>query len=672
METKMHTQSRRPITTWKSISTKIYAAIGACLLGLILVAGIGVHQFKEIGKQLANIAEVDAPLAASMAELTIHQLEQAIMFERAIRSGEVMAQYPEAAADFDASVAKFTDYNRMVDIEIAEALTFVNSVDRQRFSAVEIAVFDQVSAELEQVKQEHKTYYATAVEAFELARLDDREALVRSATETARAEDKLDAKVENLLLVVEELTVLAAQKAEKHERAALDQMLIISATVLVVSASLAWWIVSRLVLTPLNTVSDTVERLVAGDYDIEIEKARHDEIGRISDGLKVFRDNERSAIKLREEGRKARMASEEARAEMMTQLRADFSDVVNAAIRGDFNGRVPEQPSDEELNELADGINKLVATVDQGLGETTSVLDAFSKGDLTARMDGQYEGSFLRLKENVNSSIDLLGSIVVEIRKVSGEVAENGNSMRTNSDRLAERTENQAATIEQTSATMEEMAASIRSNSDGSDRAREQASEAARQARSGSEVVENAVAAMNSIEEGSKRISDIVSVIDSIAFQTNLLALNAAVEAARAGDAGKGFAVVASEVRSLAQRSSKSSEEIRGLIAESAEQVHRGVGLVTDSGLAFVELVGLIEQVENVIGDIASATSEQATGAREIASAINHMDQITQENANLAQRGSTNAKDLAFGSQKLLELIAFFESSRSAAAHGQS
>ncbi|MEM9044596.1 MAG: methyl-accepting chemotaxis protein [Pseudomonadota bacterium] len=658
----------QPIAFWKSISAKIYASIATCLIALLVVAGIGVYQFKAIGKELANIAEVDAPLAAAMAELTIHQLEQAILFERAIRAGEVMATHPETIPEFDTSVARFNQYNEQVNVEVLDIIALLKSFDQERFSAKELSLFAEVIAELELIDQDHKVYSDHAIKTFQLVRAGDIDAVIKEAAKVTVEEEALDKRVEKLLLKVEAFTVLAAQKAEKHESAALDQMLIASLTAFIVSASLAWWIVSKLVLAPLNQVSHAVSRLVDGDYEIEIETARQDEIGRVSDGLRVFRDNERRAIVQREDGRKARLAAEEARKEMMAQLRREFSDVVNAAIRGQFNNRVPEEFSDEELNELADGINKLVATVDQGLNETTTVLDTFSKGDLSVRMSGHYEGSFLTLKENVNTAIELLGRIVGEIRQVSVEIASNGDSMLSGSSMLAERTENQAATIEQTSATMEEMAASIRSNSDGSEKVREQVSEASDQARSGGEVVESAVEAMKNIEAGSKRISDIVGVIDSIAFQTNLLALNAAVEAARAGDAGKGFAVVAAEVRSLAQRSSNSSEEIRGLIAESAEQVQKGVGLVSETGSAFVELVDLVEQVERVIGDIASATSEQATGAKEIAGAINHMDQITQENATLAHRGSGDAKDLAQGAQKLTELVAFFDDPKAGSA----
>jgi methyl-accepting chemotaxis protein len=220
--------------------------------------------------------------------------------------------------------------------------------------------------------------------------------------------------------------------------------------------------------------------------------------------------------------------------------------------------------------------------------------------------------------------------------------------------------ERQAASLQETAATLETMTATIKSNATNAAHGQTAADDAAERASRGGVVVQEAVAAMGKIEAGSARISDIISVIDSIAFQTNLLALNAAVEAARAGDAGKGFAVVASEVRGLAQRSAEAARDIKALISESSQQVSAGVDLVNRTGEALTEIFGAIQNVSTTVAEISVATREQSSAVDDINSAVSQVDQMTQENASRASGSASTAATLAEQAQKLVSTVSTF------------
>ncbi|MEM6904861.1 MAG: methyl-accepting chemotaxis protein, partial [Pseudomonadota bacterium] len=238
----------------------------------------------------------------------------------------------------------------------------------------------------------------------------------------------------------------------------------------------------------------------------------------------------------------------------------------------------------------------------------------------------------------------------------------------TGATELSGRTESQAASLEETAATMEEMTASIKANAESADRAKSISSDAAARATRGGEVVEETVTAMGLIETGSGKISEIITVIDSIAFQTNLLALNAAVEAARAGDAGKGFAVVASEVRTLAQRSAEAAKDITQLISESTRQVSDGVQLVNRTGEALREIVEAVDAVAGTVEEISAATREQSTGVSEISASVSQMDQMTQQNSTMAEGSASASKSLETQGVELANLLGFF---KVGATHGE-
>lgn len=336
--------------------------------------------------------------------------------------------------------------------------------------------------------------------------------------------------------------------------------------------------------------------------------------------------------------------------------------LITAAIDGDLEKRIDTSAYNGFMKGLGDGINSLMDTVVEPITSAINVAQSLAEGDLSKTMDGDYGGEFLALANAMNDSLGNLRNMVSEIRGASSNVFSAAREIAQGNSDLSQRTEAQASSLEETASAMEELTTTVQQNAENASEATKLATGVSEKASNGGAVVGNAVTAMEEINRSSKKISDIIGVIDEIAFQTNLLALNAAVEAARAGEQGRGFAVVAAEVRNLAQRSAAAAKEIKGLINDSVEAVGKGTKLVDETGQTFEELVGAVRDVVTMISDIDSASKEQAAGINEVSQAVTQMDEMTQQNAALVEEATASSKAMEDQAQSLLEQVGFFRS----------
>jgi methyl-accepting chemotaxis protein len=334
--------------------------------------------------------------------------------------------------------------------------------------------------------------------------------------------------------------------------------------------------------------------------------------------------------------------------------------MISDAISGQLDTRIETSDYTGFMKGLGENINGLMDAIVEPINEAINVAQALSDGDLTQTMDGEYAGEFLALADAMNGSIENLNNMVEEIRSASTNVFDSAREIAEGNNELSHRTESQASSLEETASAMEELTSTVQQNAENASEASSLAGSVMDKASNGGAVVKNAITAMSDINKSSKKIADIISVIDEIAFQTNLLALNAAVEAARAGEQGRGFAVVAAEVRNLAQRSAGAAKEIKGLINDSVEAVGQGTKLVDETGQTFTELVSAIEEVGKMISDIDSAGKEQSAGIGEVSAAVSQMDEMTQQNAALVEEAAASSKSMEEQSQALLDQVAFF------------
>ena len=302
--------------------------------------------------------------------------------------------------------------------------------------------------------------------------------------------------------------------------------------------------------------------------------------------------------------------------------------------------------------------------------DTVRLLAGMSRGDLTVRIEGDYKGMFGTLKDDANATVAKFAEVVRNIQATATSVKTGADEMSEGNANLSQRTEEQAASLEETASSLEEMTSTVKQNADNAGEANQLALAAREQAEKGGVVVSQAVTAMNEINASSKKISDIIGVIDEIAFQTNLLALNASVEAARAGDQGRGFAVVADEVRNLAGRSATAAKEIKDLIVDSASKVEDGSRLVNESGEMLEEIVNGVKKVTNIVGEITAASQEQSAGIDQVNRAVIQLEEMTQQNAALVEEAAAASQSMGEQAGGLDQLISFFTVNGNAAGKG--
>lgn len=338
----------------------------------------------------------------------------------------------------------------------------------------------------------------------------------------------------------------------------------------------------------------------------------------------------------------------------------EIGSIVEAAVAGNFKVRAVTAGKQGFFLKISEGLNALTSTADESLTDIARVLNSLSKGDLTERITNNYSGAFGELKDYCNSTMESLGDIIGDIRGASDAILTASSEIAQGNSDLSSRTEQQASSLEETASSMEELTSTVKLNADNAKQANVLAEQASSVATDGGVLIGQVVTTMNAINESSQKIADIIGVIDGIAFQTNILALNAAVEAARAGDQGRGFAVVASEVRTLAQRSANAAKDIKALISDSVKKIENGNTLVGKSGDTMKEIVSAIKRVNDIMAEIAAASTEQSSGIDAVSTAVSQMDEMTQQNAALVEEAAAAAESLQSQADQMTQRVAQF------------
>ncbi|TAK60125.1 methyl-accepting chemotaxis protein [Methylobacter sp.] len=353
---------------------------------------------------------------------------------------------------------------------------------------------------------------------------------------------------------------------------------------------------------------------------------------------------------------------------IMDSAKKTFLDVNNeikmlaeAGAKGDFSKRSDADRFEFMFKEIMTNLNNLMETSDVGFNDVLHVANALAQGDLTQTIDKNYPGAFGEVVAGMNNIVENLKTLVGDIKNSTDSINTAAKEIAAGNNDLSHRTEEQAASLEQTAASMEELTSAVQHNAQNAQQANRLAVAATSTASRGVEAVGHVVMTMNDINESSRKIGDIISVIDDIAFQTNILALNAAVEAARAGEQGRGFAVVAVEVRNLAQRAATAAGEIKDLINESVDKVADGSKLVTQAGLTMEEIVTSIRGVTDMMAEITAASSEQSSGIDQVNQAIAQMDDVTQQNAALVEQAAAAAESLEEQAQNMVVTVSSFK-----------
>ncbi|WP_421858834.1 methyl-accepting chemotaxis protein [Oricola sp.] len=417
-----------------------------------------------------------------------------------------------------------------------------------------------------------------------------------------------------------EKSVITALATEMMTGLALASLLVMAAAIV------AMTLVARALLRPIPQLTGTAEQLAHGELDLTVPYTdAKNEIGALARTLEVFRENAEAKVRIEQDAEAVRSSSETERADR-EQAQIERQSLTDSAVAA-----------------LGGGLQKLAS------------------GDLTIRLDQPFTQELDGLRVDFNSAVEKLRIALGDVRQLSGTIETNSTDMRTAVEDLAQRTERQAASLEETSAAIEQITATVASSAERAMEASEKVGATKADTETSSKIVTDAVAAMGQIEKASSEIAKIINVIDEIAFQTNLLALNAGVEAARAGEAGKGFAVVAQEVRELAQRSANAAKEIKTLILKSTDEVSTGVQLVNRTGESLLQISEKVNDVNENIQSIAVASSQQATGLKEIRVSIAQLDEVTQRNASMVDDAGKLIQLLATDSSGLQSQVERFQ-----------
>ncbi|MFN3932441.1 MAG: methyl-accepting chemotaxis protein [Brevundimonas sp.] len=585
-----------------SVSRKLTVAFAAVLLAIVAMGGVIFYNLQALERAGVFRADVNQAVRdTALAELKVVRQENSMRGYLLSGDSYYLERLDVHRADFKKALA---DLKNVPGMDAEAEVAVVEAAADEWFEKVVVAG-NALAANPE-----------TRAQAVAMVGRDG-------------SADAYIGKVEESLEAIKTINAQHIEKAVQAQtgaaRTALIALLIglIAATMIAVSSG---WMLTRALVRPIQNLIGDMKKLMQGDTAIEVPSAqRKDEFGQFGVAVIAFRDAAVDKLRVEAEAVASREAAEAERAR---------------------NQRQADAAAEEQ------------AIVVEALGEG---LDHLMRGDLTYTLTQSFPADYAKLQADFNAAIgqlkeamSVVAGNVSAIRSGAGEIAQA-------SDDLSRRTEQQAASLEETAAALDEITATVNRTASGARQASETVQAAKGDAETSGNVVRDAVGAMGAIEKSAQEISQIIGVIDEIAFQTNLLALNAGVEAARAGDAGRGFAVVASEVRALAQRSAEAAKEIKVLISASTSQVNAGVSLVGQTGEALQRIVSRVAEIDGLVSEIAASAQEQATGLQQVNTAVNQMDQVTQQNAAMVEQSTAASHSLSQEAETLAGSVSRFQ-----------
>ncbi|MDA5629810.1 MULTISPECIES: methyl-accepting chemotaxis protein [Agrobacterium] len=585
-----------------SIRTKILSLIlPLCIVGLGATAYMSTH-YKQADTAYSFFIATDS---AALVELS-----------RANRNLEAMAYGAYQVMAYDAKAPDFKIVMREYQRDKGDLISRLNNVK---------AIFPEEAATVDRLLGQVQGIIAITDKAVELGSANSNQ---ESAAELLKADvaiRSVGSDIADLLDKLAKGVVKGSTQLTDQTNSTIMASLVIVGIAFAVGIILALFVASRGITTPIALLRERMVSLAGGETATEIDgMARRDEVGQMAKAVQVFRENAIERIRLEQETDANRTLSEKDRIEREQQKAREAADVKFA------------------VDNLAAGLSKL------------------SEGDVSYRIGQPFTATLDAVRNDFNMSAEKLQAALTKVAQNASGIGAGADEIKSAADDLAKRTEQQAAAVEETAAALEEITTTVRDSTKRAQEAGLIVSRAKTGAEQSGQVVRRAVVAMEQIAKSANEISNIIGVIDEIAFQTNLLALNAGVEAARAGEAGKGFAVVAQEVRELAQRSANAAKEIKALITTSNDQVQQGVQLVGDTGKALETIVSEVQEINRHVVSIVEAAQEQSSGLQQINTAVNQMDQDTQKNAAMVEETNAASHSLAKEVASLNQLLSQF------------
>ncbi len=586
-----------------TISQKVAGAGASVFLLAAALAGAGIWVSGDFASGLKSQSKASAVLRAHM---------EADMMHDALHADVLSAQLVTMAG-----VGSISDVHKALS---EHADTFRKAVAQSRAGADDAEV-KQVLDGMKSAVDEYVVAADEAVSLFEASNAAGMAAMPEFEHKFKVLEGLMDKAGD----VIESRDAASTTKAAKQAETAKTAMFVLLGLAAAFSGALVYLSRSTIV-GPIQQLTADMRKLASGDIDIELKGAsRTDEVGDIGRAVRAFQDViTRNAH------------AEAARAEAARKIEAER-----------------ETEAGRERLARAQAQQAVVETLANGL-------DRLANGDLVCRINSTFPNEYERLRHDFNAAVDRLHATVSGFVHAVSSVQTGVGEIGSATNDLSRRTEQQAAALEETAAALDEITATVRKTASGAGDTSRAVQGVRQEAVTSGAIVREAVEAMGQIDSSSSKISQIIGVIDEIAFQTNLLALNAGVEAARAGEAGRGFAVVATEVRALAQRSADAAREIKALISESGEQVGRGVNLVGQAGAALEQILQRVAHIADLTEEIASSAQEQAVGLDQVNRAVNQMDQVTQQNAAMVEQTTAASHSLMQETDSLFDLASRF------------